>query len=305
MDSSQLMERKKYKLHVRVMLCKYRGYAGCPECQGSGCAPKRVRCARWAEHLPGRGADHRARAAVLRRAQADAEQEEIAGSILEEVQQRLRFLDAVGLEYLTLDRLASTLSGGEAQRIQLATSLGSQLVGALYVLDEPSIGLHTRDTAKLIRILEEPARSGQHHPGGRARSRCPALRRLICSTSGPARASWRQAAGRRALCEQIEAQSQLADRPLSLRAALHSGAHAAARAGARKAGAARRADPQSARSRCRDSAGHAGRDHRRFRLGQIDAGAPGAVSRRGACTGADGGRRSLGPLSRAHAEWSG
>jgi excinuclease ABC subunit A len=82
------------------------------------------------------------------------EQEEIAGSILKEVQQRLRFLDSVGLDYLTLDRLASTLSGGEAQRIQLATSLGSQLVGALYVLDEPSIGLHTRDTAKLIRILE-------------------------------------------------------------------------------------------------------------------------------------------------------
>jgi excinuclease ABC subunit A len=67
----------------------------------------------------------------------------------------LNFLDAVGLEYLTLDRLASTLSGGEAQRIQLATSLGSRLVGALYVLDEPSIGLHTRDTARLIRILKE------------------------------------------------------------------------------------------------------------------------------------------------------
>ncbi len=82
-------------------------------------------------------------------------QEEIAGSILHEVQQRLHFLDAVGLDYLTLDRLASTLSGGESQRIQLATSLGSQLVGALYVLDEPSIGLHTRDTAKLIRILED------------------------------------------------------------------------------------------------------------------------------------------------------
>ncbi len=82
-------------------------------------------------------------------------QEEIAGPILIEVRQRLSFLVAVGLEYLTLDRLASTLSGGEAQRIQLATSLGSRLVGALYVLDEPSIGLHTRDTARLIHILEE------------------------------------------------------------------------------------------------------------------------------------------------------
>src|ERR1700694_5624587 len=80
-------------------------------------------------------------------------QEEIAGSILDEVKQRLTFRDAVGLEYLTLDRLASTLSGGEAQRIQLATSLGSRLVGTLYVLDEPSIGLHRRDTHRLIKIL--------------------------------------------------------------------------------------------------------------------------------------------------------
>ena len=79
----------------------------------------------------------------------------IAGKILDEIRQRLRFLDDVGLEYLTLDRLTSTLSGGEAQRIQLATSLGSRLVGALYVLDEPSIGLHPRDTATLIEILED------------------------------------------------------------------------------------------------------------------------------------------------------
>ena len=69
--------------------------------------------------------------------------------------ERLKFLNDVGLEYLTLDRLASTLSGGEAQRIQLATSLGSRLVGALYVLDEPSIGLHSRDTERLIKILHE------------------------------------------------------------------------------------------------------------------------------------------------------
>ena len=149
------MERKKYKLHVRVMLSKYRGYARCPECKGEG-----VRAEARAVLLDGRNI---CQAAALTIAAAHQffsalhltrEQEEIAGSILKEVQQRLRFLDSVGLDYLTLDRLASTLSGGEAQRIQLATSLGSQLVGALYVLDEPSIGLHTRDTAKLIRILE-------------------------------------------------------------------------------------------------------------------------------------------------------
>src|SRR5208283_2169920 len=77
----------------------------------------------------------------------------IAERLLQEIRERLRFLNEVGLEYLTLDRLASTLSGGEAQRIQLATSLGSRLVGTLYVLDEPSIGLHSRDTHRLIKIL--------------------------------------------------------------------------------------------------------------------------------------------------------
>jgi excinuclease ABC subunit A len=83
-------------------------------------------------------------------------QMEIASRVLDEIQRRLGFLvSKSGLEYLTLDRLASTLSGGESQRIQLATSLGSQLVGALYVLDEPSIGLHSRDTARLIRILKD------------------------------------------------------------------------------------------------------------------------------------------------------
>jgi excinuclease ABC subunit A len=150
------MERKKYKLHVRVMLSKYRGYAECPDCRG-----QRLRAEARSVRLNGQSI---CQATALTIAQAkeffgalklSPMQEEIAGPILEEVRARLGFLDAVGLEYLTLDRLASTLSGGEAQRIQLATSLGSQLVGALYVLDEPSIGLHTRDTARLIRILKE------------------------------------------------------------------------------------------------------------------------------------------------------
>ncbi len=150
------LERKKYKLHVRVMLSKYRGYAECPDCRG-----QRLRAEARSVRIEGRNI---CQVSALTIAQAKAffdalklapVQEEIAGPILEEVRQRLTFLDAVGLEYLTLDRLASTLSGGEAQRIQLATSLGSRLVGALYVLDEPSIGLHTRDTARLIHILEE------------------------------------------------------------------------------------------------------------------------------------------------------
>ncbi len=94
---------------------------------------------------------------------------EIVEKVLEEVQQRLRFLDEVGLDYLSLDRLTSTLSGGESQRIQLATSLGSHLVGALYVLDEPSIGLHPRDTTRLIEIMKGPARPWEH--AGRCRTR--------------------------------------------------------------------------------------------------------------------------------------
>ncbi len=150
------MEKKKYKLHVRVMLSKYRGYAECPECRG-----QRLRAEARAVRINGLNICQSAALTIAKAKDFFAGlkltpmQEEIAGSILEEVQQRLGFLDAVGLEYLTLDRLASTLSGGEAQRIQLATSLGSQLVGTLYVLDEPSIGLHSRDTERLIRILKK------------------------------------------------------------------------------------------------------------------------------------------------------
>lgn len=148
------LERKKYKLHVRVMLSKYRGYATCPECRG-----QRLRAEARAVRLQDKNI---CQAAALTIAEARSffaslqlspMQAEIAGPILDEVRQRIGFLHSVGLDYLTLDRLASTLSGGEAQRIQLATSLGSRLVGALYVLDEPSIGLHSRDTERLIHIL--------------------------------------------------------------------------------------------------------------------------------------------------------
>ena len=150
------LETKKYKLHVRVFLSRYRGYAVCPECHG-GRLRKEALYVRV-------GGKNLAEAVRMNIAQAQrffdtlelaAEESAIAEKILIEIRQRLKFLNEVGLEYLTLDRLASTLSGGEAQRIQLATSLGSRLVGACYVLDEPSIGLHSRDTGRLIRILEE------------------------------------------------------------------------------------------------------------------------------------------------------
>jgi excinuclease ABC subunit A len=149
------LERKKYKLHVRVFLSRYRGYATCPDCNGT-----RLRAEARAVKVAGRSITEVCQMTVkdarpffdhLKLTELEAA---IAEKILEEIQQRLRFLDEVGLDYLSLDRLTSTLSGGETQRIQLATSLSSRLVGALYVLDEPSIGLHPRDTNRLIEILK-------------------------------------------------------------------------------------------------------------------------------------------------------
>src|SRR5579862_3099133 len=149
------LERKKYKLHVRVFLSRYRGYALCPDCRGT-----RLRAEARAVKIAGRSITEVCQMTVkearpfFQALQLTAAESTIADKVLEEIQLRLQFLDEVGLDYLTLDRLTSTLSGGEAQRIQLATSLGSHLVGALYVLDEPSIGLHPRDTDRLIRILK-------------------------------------------------------------------------------------------------------------------------------------------------------
>ncbi len=152
----QYLERKKYKLHVRVFLSRYRGYSLCPACHGS-----RLRLEARQVKINGKNICEVCAMTVedaakfFGQVQLSAEEAEIADKLLQEIRERLRFLNEVGLEYLTLDRLSSTLSGGEAQRIQLATSLGSRLVGTLYVLDEPSIGLHTRDTHKLVNILQD------------------------------------------------------------------------------------------------------------------------------------------------------
>jgi len=150
------LERKKYKLHVRVFLSRYRGYSTCSACGGA-----RLRIEAQQVKIAGKNICQITCMTVeeVSKFFADVkltEQESaIAEKLLQEIQERLQFLIDVGLEYLTLDRLASTLSGGEAQRIQLATSLGSRLVGTLYVLDEPSIGLHSRDTHRLIKILHD------------------------------------------------------------------------------------------------------------------------------------------------------
>ncbi|HEV7682321.1 MAG TPA: excinuclease ABC subunit UvrA [Pyrinomonadaceae bacterium] len=148
------LETKKYKLHVRVFLSKYRGYTLCPDCGGGRLRQEARDVKVGGTTLPDVCALAIKDAAVFFDAlELSIEQGAIAERILFEIRRRLRFMVEVGLDYLTLDRLASTLSGGEAQRIQLATNLGSSLVGALYVLDEPSIGLHPRDNDRLIALL--------------------------------------------------------------------------------------------------------------------------------------------------------
>ena len=150
------LEKKKYKVHVRVFLSRYRGYLTCPDCNGA-------RLRREARDVQVGGVTiDAASSRTVREAEKFFKQLQLtekeaasADKVLKEIQKRLGFLRDVGLDYLTLDRLSATLSGGEAQRINLATSLGSALVGTLYVLDEPSIGLHTRDNQRLIDILRQ------------------------------------------------------------------------------------------------------------------------------------------------------
>ena len=150
------LEEKKYKIQYRVMLSRYRGKRGCPSCGGmrlrkeAGYVKVGGRSITDITSMPVSEAHNFFEHLVL-----NGEEKEIAGRLLKEIQQRLGFLVNVGLSYLNLERLSNTLSGGESQRINLATSLGSSLVGSLYILDEPSIGLHPRDTALLVNVLKE------------------------------------------------------------------------------------------------------------------------------------------------------
>ena len=150
------LERKKYKVHVRVFLSRYRGYRACSDCDGTRLRPEARDV--W---MGGRRISDICRLTVgeacrfFDQLELSDQEAAIAERLTREIRRRLGFLSDVGLDYLTLDRLSSTLSGGESQRINLATSLGASLVGTLYVLDEPSIGLHPRDNERLIRILEQ------------------------------------------------------------------------------------------------------------------------------------------------------
>lgn len=153
-DFFRFLESQTYKIQYRVMLSRYRGKTACPDCRGT-----RLRKDANYVKLAGKSISDIVLMQVKDALQFFAGMKlpdyemTVAKRLLTEITNRLRFLDDVGLGYLTLNRLSSTLSGGESQRINLATSLGSSLVGSMYILDEPSIGLHPRDTERLIRVL--------------------------------------------------------------------------------------------------------------------------------------------------------
>ncbi|PJA97094.1 MAG: excinuclease ABC subunit A [Ignavibacteriales bacterium CG_4_9_14_3_um_filter_34_10] len=150
-----LLEKNKYKMHVRILMSKYRGYTTCSACKGS-----RLRRESLQVKIDGKSIYDIVRLPLsnslthFQNLKLSEYERAIAERILQEIVKRLTFMNDVGLNYLTLDRLSNTLSGGESQRINLATSLGSALMGTLYVLDEPSIGLHSKDNSRLIKILK-------------------------------------------------------------------------------------------------------------------------------------------------------
>ncbi|MBI4550122.1 MAG: excinuclease ABC subunit UvrA [Candidatus Omnitrophica bacterium] len=155
-DFFEYLERKTYKMHVRVFLSKYRTYVPCPSCRQTRLKPEALHVKIEGKNVcEVQSMTVKALVGFFREISLSPHEEEIAGPVLLELRNRLAFLNEVGLGYLTLDRLSRTLSGGESQRINLATSLGSSLVDTLYVLDEPSIGLHDRDNELLIRILRK------------------------------------------------------------------------------------------------------------------------------------------------------
>lgn len=149
------LNKKKYKMHVRIFISRYRGYSICSDCDG-----ERLREEARNVHVGGLRIGQITQMSIreafdfFSTLRLDPARQEMAGRLLQELKDRFGFLVQVGLEYLTLERVTSTLSGGEMQRIHLAASLGSSLAGALYVLDEPSIGLHPRDQRRLISILK-------------------------------------------------------------------------------------------------------------------------------------------------------
>ncbi|HEV2852732.1 MAG TPA: excinuclease ABC subunit UvrA [Thermoanaerobaculia bacterium] len=155
------LEGRTYKVHVRVLLARYRAYNPCPDCDGTRLQPEAL-----AVTLEGRTLPDLAALSVeqlrgwLRERRWTIRQREVAGHLIDELTERIEVLHRVGLDYLTLDRQARTLSGGETQRIHLAAALGSGLTSTLYVLDEPTIGLHPQDSERLLSLLRDLAKRG-------------------------------------------------------------------------------------------------------------------------------------------------
>jgi len=160
-DFFRMLEKETYKIQYRVMLARYRGKTACPDCEGTRLRKDanyvRVgdKCLKDIILMPVSEAQN-----YFKDLKLTNSDEKIAKRLLIEINNRLQYLMDVGLNYLSLNRVANTLSGGESQRINLATQLGSSLVGSLYILDEPSIGLHSRDTERLIKVLKELQRQG-------------------------------------------------------------------------------------------------------------------------------------------------
>ena len=152
----RMLQENQYKIQYRVMLARYRGKTVCPKCHGTRLKPEagyvRVGGRTVSELVDLPVTELKSFFDTLQLSEHDTQ---VAARILTEIRNRIQFLLDVGLGYLTLNRLSNSLSGGESQRINLATSLGSSLVGSLYILDEPSIGLHSRDTEKLIKVLRQ------------------------------------------------------------------------------------------------------------------------------------------------------
>ncbi len=160
-DFFKMLEKESYKIQYRVMLARYRGKTTCPDCRGT-----RLRKDANYVKIAGKNITDLVLMPVsellpfFNQLQLNEHDTKIAKRLLTEITNRLQYLSDVGLDYLTLNRVANTLSGGESQRINLATSLGSSLVGSLYILDEPSIGLHSRDTERLIKVLKSLQQQG-------------------------------------------------------------------------------------------------------------------------------------------------
>ena len=272
------LERKKYKVHVRVFLSRYRGYLTCPDCGGARLRREARDVQRRRPHDRSGVVRHRARGAAVPRARCSSPKRKpaIGDKVLKEIQKRLKFLSDVGLDYLTLDRLSSTLSGGESQRINLATSLGSSLVDTLYVLDEPSIGLHSRDNLRLINILRQLRDQGNtvlvvEHDEDMIRVGDTIIDLGLGAGEQGGRVVF---AG--TLENLLQDQRSLTAKYLRGDLAIPVPVDAPARQRA-EAAAARRDRAQPEERRRRDSAQHADLHHRRQRIGQVDARARRAV----------------------------